>query len=73
MEDAFLALGVVSVTELLKRVKASDWEGVAVIVVAVLLGVFAGWQHVQGIANIGDGVVLALGAVGIHTVARQVG
>jgi hypothetical protein len=33
----------------------------------------AGYFHVQGVANIGDGLTIALGAVGGHTLARQVG
>lgn len=73
MTNAFIALAIVAVTELLKRIKASDWYGVAVIVAACVIGAVAGWQHIQGVANIGDGVTIALGAVGLHSVARQIG
>lgn len=68
----FIATAIVAVTELLKRIKASDWEGVAVILAACLIGALAGVFGVEGL-NVADGILAGLTAVGIHQVARQVG
>lgn len=72
----FVSLAVVAVTELLKRIQAKDYQGVAVIVAAALLGALvAAFDTELGVLplTIAQGVVVGLGAVGIHQVARQVG
>lgn len=68
----FIAIAIVAVTELLKRLQVKDWYGAAVIVVAALIGALAGAFKLEGL-TVFNGVVAGLGAVGIHTVARQVG
>lgn len=72
MESVFIATAIVALNEFVKRVRAKDYEGIVTIVSAVLIGVLAGVLHIEGL-NVLNGVYIALAAVGIHTVAKQVG
>jgi hypothetical protein len=67
-----ITTGVVAVTEFLKRVQSKDWQGTAVIIAAAIIGTLAGVYHLDGI-SITTGLLAGLAAVGIHTVAKQVG
>lgn len=72
----FIGLAVVALVELGKRVAAKDVQGCAVIVGAAVLGALVAVFDVQlGVTQltIAQGIMVGLSAVGIHTVARQVG
>lgn len=68
----FIALAIVAVTEFLKRIGNQDWQGAAIIGVAVIVGTIAGWAKLDGL-TVTNGVLAALGACGIHTVATRIG
>ena len=73
MGEALLALAVVAVTELVSRVREGDWRGAGTIVIAVVVGGAAGFFNIGDIESVVVGIELGLAAVGVHTVARQVG
>lgn len=73
MENIFIVTAVVAATELLRRVKISDWFAVATIVVAAGIGALAGALNAPGVADVWSGIIAGLGASGLVTVASRIG
>lgn len=72
----FIALAIVALTELGKRIVIKDYYGVIVILGAALLGfLVAVLDTHMGLPDVtvAVGITIGLDAVGIHQVARQVG
>jgi len=76
MESSLTAVlvttAVVAVTELLKQVRERNYTSVATILTAGIVGGLAGAFGLEGLSVV-EGVIAGLSAVGIHSVARQVG
>ena len=72
MDSVFVATAVIAVTELLKRVEVKDYRGAVVIVVAALIGLFAGVFAIDGLTPVG-GVLAGLSAAGIMRLGQAVG
>jgi hypothetical protein len=72
MSLIFGSLGVVAITELVKRIQSKDWQGVFIIIIAGLIGIGAGYFGIAGLTII-TGLTAGLSAVGIHEVATKVG
>jgi hypothetical protein len=66
-----ITAGVIAVTEFIKRLvpQLPAW---GTILVAAVLGLLAGIVHLDGTDWLG-GILAGLGAVGVHTVASQIG
>ena len=73
MESIFLVTAVVGAVELLRRLFAKDWLASATIVVCALIGAIAGWQNVEGLADVWQGITVALSASGLVTIASRIG
>lgn len=72
MQGAISVLGVVAVTEFAKRLKARDFMGAGVIVVAGIVGVLAGFFGIAGL-TVMTGFVAGMGAIGLHVISKNVG
>ena len=76
MGITLIVLAVIGLTEFAKRLEAKDWKGAGIIVAAAVIGalvaVFDDELGVQAL-TVAQGVEVGLGAVGIHTAARQIG
>lgn len=72
MFEVLVTTAIAAVTELYKRLQAKDWQGVATIAVAALVGALASLVPEVGMTAV-EGLIAGLGVVGIHTIARQVG
>lgn len=72
MDQVLLATSIAAVTEFIKRASVSDWKGCAIIACATAIGLIAGAAGFDGL-TVQAGLITALGIVGIHTIAQQVG
>lgn len=72
MENAFLIAAIAGVTELAKYVKAKQYDKVATIVAAFVIGGVAGALQLAGLPGIEAGVVAAASAVGVYAIAKVV-
>lgn len=72
MESVFLTVVIVALVELVKAVKASNWETVAIIACSALIGGLVGYFHVDGLTVV-LGIQAGLAASGTYTVAQKVG
>jgi len=68
---ALLPAAIIAVTELVKRVRAKDWNGASTIVVAAIVGVAAGFLGVKGL-DPAAGALAGLEAVGIVKTAQTI-
>lgn len=73
VESVFIVTAVVGATELIKRIKIKDYFTAIIIVVAVAIGVLAYILKLGGIVSLEEGIITALSATGLYTVAAQVG
>lgn len=65
-------LAAVGAVQLYNQFKARDWEGVVTILVAAVIGLVAGLTHYLGL-DITTALTLAMSAVGVHTVTKNIG
>lgn len=65
-------LAAVGAVQLYNQFKARDWEGVITILVAAAIGLVAGLTHYLGL-DVTTAVTIAMGAVGVHTVTKNIG
>ena len=72
----FIGLAIIALVQLGKFVGAKLWGSVFTIIGAVVIGIMVALfdKHI-GVADvtIAQGITIALDAVGLHTIARQVG
>lgn len=69
----FIGSVIIALTEVVRRIWPTVVTGALTIVVALLVGVFtAVFSDVLGISHlsIANGILIALGAVGVHTTAK---
>lgn len=72
----FIGLVVVALVQLVKCVRVKDWDSVVTILSGAILGALVGIFDTRiGVVDISvaQGIMVGLGAVGGHTVARQIG
>jgi len=72
----FIGAVIVGITQFVKLIRDKDYRGALVIVLAVIVGVLVALLDVQiGVTNISvaQGVMVALGASGVVTVAEKIG
>lgn len=65
-------LAAVGVVQVFNQFKARDWEGMVTIGVAALIGLVAGLTHYLGL-DLTTSLTIAMGAVGVHTVTKNIG
>jgi uncharacterized membrane protein len=70
-ESIFVVLVVVAVTQLIKFVRAKDWDSVITIVSAAIVGAVAGLAEIDGLTVV-TGLMAGLTASGLVTVAEKV-
>ena len=70
MEAVTLAGAVIAITKVVKDL-APQVAGIVTVLVAVVLGGLAGYQHVLDTPDVLTGVLTALAAVGVVTVADR--
>jgi hypothetical protein len=72
MESVFIATAVIGVVEFIRRLQAKSWLAAVTIALAAIIGAIAGWQQVDGVADVWTGIVLGLSASGIVTTASRI-
>lgn len=72
MDNILIVTLVIALVELIKRIKARDFETVAIILGAGIIGGVIGYLKLHGI-SIEDGILTGLSASGFVTVATRVG
>jgi hypothetical protein len=68
----FVTALVVAVVQVVKFVRAKDWESIVTVVSAILIGAIAGAFNIEGLTVV-NGILAGIGAVGVVTVASKVG
>lgn len=74
MDQVTLGAVIMAVVEALKNaLPTAKLNGWVTTVVAALLGGVAGYLHLLNTPDLATGIVIGLGAVGVHTVASAAG
>ena len=69
---ALLPTAIIAVTEVVKRVKAKEYESAATIVIAAVVGAVAGFIGISGL-SLETGILAGLEAAGIVKTAQVAG
>ena len=76
MTDALVAVliptAIIALTEIVKRVRAKEYESAATIVIAAVVGAAAGFLNISGLI-VETGILAGLGAAGIVKTAQVAG
>lgn len=62
---------VIAIVQLVNYVRSKEWSSVVTIIAAGIVGAGVGFFHFMGI-DVATGILLGLGAVGIHTLASAI-
>lgn len=72
MESLFIIVAIIGLVELVKAVKANDWETASIIIGSVIIGGVAGYFKVDGLTDISTGIQAGLAASGTYRISRVV-
>jgi hypothetical protein len=71
-QSAIVTALVIAVVQVVKYIKAKDWESLLTIASAVVVGVIAGLLGIEGLNTV-TGAIAGFTAVGAVTVASKIG
>lgn len=71
MENPFVVIAVIGITEFFRRLRVKDWWAALTIVSAAIVGGVAGYFGVEGLTVV-SGITAGLAAAGVVTTAQRV-